>query len=65
MTTILLATTPTLTGHNLIWTVQHYLLTEARESPTDKPLALWQQGGPGSSGMAFGWLAELGPYTGC
>ena len=41
----------------------HYLLTAARSQPDSAPLVLWQQGGPGSSGMAFGWLAELGPYT--
>jgi len=41
----------------------HYILTAARTQPETAPLVLWQQGGPGSSGMAFGWLAELGPYT--
>ena len=25
-------------------------------------MVLWQQGGPGSSGFGFGYLAELGPY---
>lgn len=41
----------------------HYVLTESRGSPADDPLVLWQQGGPGSSGFGFGWLAELGPYV--
>ena len=40
----------------------HYVLSESRSAPADDPLVLWQQGGPGSSGFGFGWLAELGPY---
>ena len=41
----------------------HYVLTESRRSPPDDPLVLWQQGGPGSSGFGFGFLAEMGPYV--
>ena len=40
----------------------HYVLTESRGIPDQDPLVLWQQGGPGSSGFGFGYLAELGPY---
>ena len=40
-----------------------YVLTESRRNPADDPLVLWQQGGPGSSGFGYGWLAELGPYV--
>lgn len=40
----------------------HYVLTESRGNPSADPLVLWQQGGPGSSGFGFGYLAELGPY---
>ena len=41
----------------------HYVLTESRRKPEDDPLVLWQQGGPGSSGFGYGFLAELGPYV--
>ena len=41
----------------------HYVLTESRSSPSSDPLVLWQQGGPGSSGFGYGYLAELGPYV--
>ena len=41
----------------------HYVLTESQTNPADDPLVLWQQGGPGSSGFGYGWLAELGPYN--
>ena len=41
----------------------HYVLTESQRSPASDPLVLWQQGGPGSSGFGFGYLAELGPYV--
>ena len=41
----------------------HYVLTESRSSPANDPLVLWQQGGPGSSGFGFGFLAEMGPYV--
>ena len=41
----------------------HYVLSESRGSPADDPLVLWQQGGPGSSGFGYGFLAELGPYV--
>ena len=40
----------------------HYVLTESQREPTKDPLVLWQQGGPGSSGFGYGYLAELGPY---
>ena len=41
-----------------------YVFTEASgpTPPMKAPLLLWQQGGPGSSGLGFGYLAELGPY---
>merc|ERR1711962_719015 len=29
---------------------------------TNYPLVMWLQGGPGSSGVGYGNLAELGPY---
>jgi len=41
----------------------HYVLTESQRSPSSDPLVLWQQGGPGSSGFGYGYLAELGPYV--
>ena len=40
----------------------HYMFTESQDNPAHDPLVLWQQGGPGSSGLGYGWLAELGPY---
>lgn len=40
----------------------HYVFTESQSNPTKDPLVMWQQGGPGSSGLGFGYLAELGPY---
>jgi serine carboxypeptidase-like clade I len=40
----------------------HYNFIESQGSPTSDPLTLWQQGGPGSSGFGFGYMAELGPF---
>ena len=42
--------------------LSHYVLTESQRDPAADPLLLWQQGGPGSSGFGYGYLAELGPY---
>lgn len=41
----------------------HYVLTLSQRQPASDPLVLWQQGGPGSSGFGYGYLAELGPYV--
>ena len=40
----------------------HYVLTESQRAPASDPLVLWQQGGPGSSGLGYGYLTEWGPY---
>ena len=40
----------------------HYNFIESQGSPTSDPLTLWQQGGPGSSGFGYGYMAELGPF---
>ena len=40
----------------------HYIFTLSQRAPAKDPLVLWQQGGPGSSGLGFGYFAELGPY---
>ena len=40
----------------------HYIFTLSQSAPATDPLVLWQQGGPGSSGLGFGYFAELGPY---
>lgn len=40
----------------------HYNFIESQGSPKSDPLTLWQQGGPGSSGFGFGYMAELGPF---
>ena len=40
----------------------HYNFIESQGAPSTDPLTLWQQGGPGSSGFGFGYMAELGPF---
>lgn len=42
--------------------MMHYNFIESQGSPKSDPLTLWQQGGPGSSGFGFGYMAELGPF---
>ncbi|CAG9863125.1 unnamed protein product [Phyllotreta striolata] len=44
---------------HLFWWL--HLTTADVPSPTDKPLILWLQGGPGSSSTGFGNFVELGP----
>ncbi|GER52353.1 serine carboxypeptidase-like protein [Striga asiatica] len=39
-----------------------YYFVEAAENPTNKPLVLWLQGGPGCSSMGYGAMSELGPF---
>ncbi|KAL2329144.1 hypothetical protein Fmac_022571 [Flemingia macrophylla] len=39
-----------------------YWFFEAEESPSEKPLVLWLQGGPGCSSIASGAAQELGPF---
>lgn len=46
-------------GQNIF---MHYNFIESQNSPASDPLTLWQQGGPGSSGFGFGYMAELGPF---
>ncbi|KVI05276.1 Peptidase S10, serine carboxypeptidase [Cynara cardunculus var. scolymus] len=39
-----------------------YWFFEAAETPHEKPLLLWLNGGPGCSSIGFGNLEELGPF---
>ncbi|XP_030526771.2 serine carboxypeptidase-like 34 isoform X1 [Rhodamnia argentea] len=39
-----------------------YWFFEATESPQDKPLLLWLNGGPGCSSIGYGQSEELGPF---
>lgn len=39
----------------------HYTTAEGVSSPTDRPLILWLQGGPGSSSTGYGNFEILGP----
>ncbi|XP_030760618.1 retinoid-inducible serine carboxypeptidase-like [Sitophilus oryzae] len=45
-------------GAHIFWWL-HY--TTATQEPTEKPLLIWLQGGPGSSSTSYGNFAELGP----
>ncbi|KAI3516898.1 hypothetical protein L1887_16036 [Cichorium endivia] len=40
-----------------------YWFFEAEETPHEKPLLLWLNGGPGCSSIGFGGLEELGPFA--
>ncbi|KAF8823071.1 putative Serine carboxypeptidase 1 [Cardiosporidium cionae] len=40
----------------------HYWFIESESSPSEDPILLWMQGGPGSSGM-LGLLTEMGPFS--
>ncbi|KAH6788574.1 serine carboxypeptidase-like 40 [Perilla frutescens var. frutescens] len=39
-----------------------YYLTESAEQPSQKPLVLWLNGGPGCSSIGSGAMTELGPF---
>ncbi|KAI4328641.1 hypothetical protein L6164_020977 [Bauhinia variegata] len=39
-----------------------YWFFEAQETPSQKPLVLWLNGGPGCSSVGFGAAQELGPF---
>ncbi|KAH1141266.1 hypothetical protein GYH30_032497 [Glycine max] len=39
-----------------------YWFFEAQEDPSQKPLVLWLNGGPGCSSIAFGAAREIGPF---
>ncbi|OVA12084.1 Peptidase S10 [Macleaya cordata] len=39
-----------------------YWFFEAEENPSEKPLVLWLNGGPGCSSVAYGAAQELGPF---
>ena len=39
-----------------------YRFVESARSPTEDPVALWMNGGPGSSSIAFGFWTEHGPF---
>ncbi|ORY83850.1 Alpha/Beta hydrolase protein [Protomyces lactucae-debilis] len=41
----------------------YFAFFESRSSPLKDPLALWLQGGPGTSGTAYGLLLETGPCS--
>ncbi|CAG9767491.1 unnamed protein product [Ceutorhynchus assimilis] len=46
-------------GAHMFWWL-HY--TTATTKPTEKPLIIWLQGGPGGSGTEYGNFEELGPW---
>eukprot|EP00054_Salpingoeca_dolichothecata_P013904 m.77893 g.77893 ORF g.77893 m.77893 type:complete len:473 (+) comp20708_c0_seq2:36-1454(+) len=39
-----------------------YMFVESQNDPSSDPLVLWQQGGPASSSIGYGYLTELGPF---
>jgi len=39
-----------------------YYFAEATQNPSEKPLVLWLNGGPGCSSLGYGAMAELGPF---
>ncbi|KAK4340262.1 hypothetical protein RND71_041724 [Anisodus tanguticus] len=39
-----------------------YYFTESTQDPSNKPLVLWLNGGPGCSSFGNGGMAELGPF---
>jgi len=45
-------------GHEMF---EHYLFFESEGNPTDDPLIMWTNGGPGASSL-LGSFTELGPY---
>ncbi|KAJ8668020.1 hypothetical protein QAD02_009683, partial [Eretmocerus hayati] len=47
-------------GAFMFWWLFYTTNTQAN-SPYDKPLVIWIQGGPGDSGTGFGNFAEIGP----
>lgn len=49
-------------GAHLFWWL-HYTTAKDVASPTEKPLVIWLQGGPGASSTAYGNFEEIGPYN--
>lgn len=41
----------------------HYTIAEGVKDPTERPLILWLQGGPGMSSSAYGNFFTLGPLN--
>lgn len=48
-------------GAHLFWWL-HYTTAEDADHPTERPLAIWLQGGPGASSTGYGNFEEIGPY---
>lgn len=47
-------------GAHMFWWL-HYTIADGVTDPTERPLILWLQGGPGSSSTGFGNFEILGP----